>query len=134
VVFVFDGVTLLRSQGLEELLEIARLAEVLVDRRKPDIRHRIEAGQGLHHELADLARGDLALARAFEPARDRIDDALDALLADRALPDRDHDRAQQLVAVERRALAVLLHDDQLAQLHALEGREARAPGPPQAPP
>src|SRR4051812_18173383 len=33
-------------------------------------------------------------------------------------------RAGQLVAVERFALAVLLGDGQIAQLHALEGREA----------
>src|SRR5689334_9055165 len=120
LVFVADGVALMRAQGLEELLEVARLAEILVHRGEADIGDRIEARERLHHELADLARRDFALARALEAPRDRIDDALDALLADRPLPDGDHDRAQQLVAVERRALAVLLHHDELAQLHALE--------------
>ncbi len=38
------------------------------------------------------------------------------------------DRALELVAVERLALAVLLDDGEVAQLDALEGRETRAAG------
>ena len=53
-------------------------------------------------------------------------DALDLLLADAALAGRDADRAGELVAVERRAPAVLLDHQQVAQLHPLEGGEARA--------
>ena len=73
-------------------------------------------------------RGDLALARAFEPAHDAVDHALDALGLDRPLAQRERDRARELVAVERHALAVLLHHGELAQLHPLEGGEARAAG------
>src|SRR5690349_4536837 len=71
-----------------------------------------------------LAR-DVGLARAFELTHDRVDDALDAVGLDRPFAQRGLHRARQLVAIEGLALAVLLDHGELAQLHALEGREAR---------
>ena len=68
---------------------------------------------------------DLALAQALELAHDAVDHALDPLRVDRALAQRDRDRAHQLVAVERHAPAGALDHRQLAQLHPLEGGEAR---------
>src|SRR3546814_14767107 len=47
-------------------------------------------------------------------------------MVDRTLRQRQRHGAQQLVAVEGLALAGRLHDGQLAELHPLEGGEARA--------
>src|SRR5262249_51464762 len=64
--------------------------------------------------------GDFALALALELAHDLGHGLIDALRLDRTLAQRDLDRAQQLVSVERHAAAVALDDHKLAQLHALE--------------
>src|SRR6185437_5368449 len=108
----------------DELAEILGLAEIAVDRGEADIGDLVEAGERLHDEPADHLARDLALAGAFELPDQRVDDPLDALPLDRPLAQRDIDRARQLVAVEGLALAALLDDRQLAQLHPLEGREA----------
>src|SRR6185437_11626574 len=108
----------------DELAEILGLAEIAVDRGEADIGDLVEAGERLHDEAADDLGRDLALARAFELADQRIDDPLDALGLDRPLAQRDIDRARELVAVEGLALTVLLDRRQLAQLDALERREA----------
>src|SRR5215469_3522648 len=112
------------ADAADELAEILGLAEIAVDRGEAHIGHLIEAGERLHHEAADHLARYLAFARAFELTHHRVDDALDALSLDRALAQRHIDRARELVAVESLALAVFLDDGELAQLHALEGREA----------
>src|SRR6185295_18226545 len=78
--------------------------------------------------------GDLALTEAFQLTHDLRHHLLDALRLDRALSERDRQRADQLVAVERRAAAVALDNDKLAQLHALEGGEAEIARQADAPP
>src|SRR5215211_3933011 len=118
----------------DELLEVAGLAEIAIDRGKPHIGHRIERAQRVHHQLADLRRGDLALAGAFQAPDDAVHHALDALGIDRPLAAGDRDRAGELVAVELHALAVLLDHRELAQLHAFEGGEARSARRAVAPP
>src|SRR5258707_11531008 len=116
----------IRRDPPDEFAEILGLAEIAVDRGKADIGDLVERRQRLHDQLADHVARDVGFARAFELAHQRIDDALDAVGLDRALAQRDVDRAGQLVAVERLALRVLLDDRQLTQLHSLEGREAGA--------
>jgi len=112
----------IRRDPPDEFAEILGLAEIAVDRGKADIGDLVERRQRLHDQLADHVARDVGFARAFELAHQRIDDALDAVGLDRALAQRDVDRAGQLVAVERLALRVLLDDRQLAQLHSLEAQ------------
>src|ERR1700752_4233329 len=83
----------------DELLEVAGLAEVAIDRGEPHIGHRIQRAQRVHHQLADLRRGNLALAGAFEAPDDAVDHALDTLGIDRPLAASHRDRARELVAV-----------------------------------
>ena len=116
----------LAGELADEVLEILGLAEIAIDRGEADIGDVVEALQPLHHQLADLLGRDLALAGALELAHDAVDHALDPLGLDRALAQRDLDRAHQLVAVERHRAGRSLDHGQLAQLHPLEGREAAA--------
>src|SRR3546814_6627980 len=45
-----------------EFLEIAGLAEILVDAGEADVGDRIEALEPFHHQFADALRGDFAVA------------------------------------------------------------------------
>src|SRR5690606_32795310 len=95
-------------------------------------------GQPAHRQLAQALGLDLGLAADLDLAHDAVDQALDVVFLDAALAGRDHDRAFQLVAVERHAAAVALDHDQLAQLDPLEGGEPGAagvalPAPPHRP-
>src|SRR5689334_2683208 len=114
-----------RADPTDELAKILRLPEIPVHRGEANVGDLIEACQGLHHEAADHVAGDLGLARALELSDDGVDHALDAVGLDRPLAQGNVDRARELVAVEGLALTVLLEHRELAQLHALEGGEAR---------
>ena len=107
--------------------EIAGLAEVLVDGCEADVGDMIERPEAVHHRLADFVRLDL-VAAGFELALDRADQPVDALGRDVALAAGDGDRALELAAVERLALAILFDHGELAQLDPLERGEARAAG------
>ena len=67
-----------------KFLEVPDFAEILVDGCEPDVRHRIEGEQRLHHHFADLIGRHLGLARGLQTPLDRGDDALDALRIDGA--------------------------------------------------
>src|SRR5690242_6500552 len=108
-----------------EFLEIAGLAEILVDTREADVGDRIEAFQPLHHHLADLLGGDFRIALGFQPALDARHQFLDHHRIDRPLARGDRDRAHQLVAIERLALVLAFQHPQLAELDTLERGEAR---------
>src|SRR5262245_6363444 len=110
----------------DEGLEVLGLAEVAIDRGKADVGDLVQRGERVHHRLADMSRRDLGLARAFQAPNDAVDHALQPVLVDWPLAQRDLHRTQQLLAIERLALAVALHNDQLAQLDTFEGGEARA--------
>src|SRR5215468_298580 len=110
----------LLRQFVEHGLEVLGLAEIAVDRGEAYISDVVERPQRLHHHLAHRLGGDFALALALELAHDLGHGLIDALRLDRTLAQRDLDRAQQLVSVERHAAAVALDDHKLAQLHALE--------------
>src|SRR4029079_7060453 len=113
-----------RRQFGERGLEILGLAEIAVDRGETHIGDIVELAQIGHHRFADRLGGYLALAEALELADNLRHHLVDALGLDRPLAQRDLDRPQQLIAIERHAPAVALDDDELAQLHALEGGEA----------
>src|SRR5690606_40637999 len=57
-------------------------------RSEPDEGHRVKSAEALHHQVADLLRGDLALAGALELAHDATHHAVDALGIDLPLPER----------------------------------------------
>src|SRR5215471_14513659 len=82
----------------------------------------------LHHGLADRFRAHLVLAETFELAHDLRHHLLDSLGIHRSFAQRDLHRSHQLVAIEWHAPSVALDDDELAQLHALEGGEAEIAG------
>src|SRR5208282_4413429 len=121
------------TQLLDEVLEVLGLAEIAVDRGEAHVGHGVEGAERIHDELPDRLGADVALPRALQPAHDAVDDPLDAVGIDRPLAAGDLDRAHELVAVEDHALAVLLDHHELAQLHPLEGREARAARRTEAP-
>src|SRR5579864_6565579 len=108
--------------------EILGFAEIAVHRGKAHISDVVEFAQMRHHGFADRLRGNLALAETLQLAHDLRHDLVDTFGLDRTLAQRDLHRAQQFVAVERHAPAVALDDNQLAQLHALEGGEAEIAG------
>src|SRR5262249_33333391 len=81
-----------------------------------------------------LRRRDLTSPGTPQASDVAVDNAPDALGAARPLAAGPLDRARKLVAVEGDSLAVLLHHREFAQLHALEGGEARAAGRAVAPP
>src|SRR5688572_5247278 len=84
----------------------------------------VDGVEAVHHRLADLHRLDL-VAASLELALNARHQPLDPVGSDVALAAGDGDRALELGAVERLALAGLLDHGQLAQLDPLEGREAR---------
>src|SRR5690606_21717330 len=119
------GAILLRDLG-QDLLEVRRLAEITVNRRESHIGNGIEPAQGLAHDLTDRRGGDLRLTRAFELPDDARYQAIDPLLLDGPLAQRDLDGSQQLVTIERNFAARPFYDGNLSQLHALERREPAA--------
>src|SRR5262249_35969414 len=114
----------IRRDPSDKIAEILGFAEVAVDRGKADIGDLIETRQRIHGETPDHPARDIGLARTLQLAYQRVDNALDPLGLERTFTQGDVDRSGELVAVEGLALAVLLDHRQLAQLHALEGREA----------
>src|SRR5689334_1663188 len=110
----------------DQSFEILGLAEILIDRGEAHIGDLVQARERLHHEFADHRRRNFILAHALQAANDAGDHAVDAFALDRPLAQRVGDGTFQLLTLERFAPIVLLDDDQLAQLHALERREASA--------
>ncbi len=106
-------------------MEILRLAEIAIHARIADIGHAIERLQPLHDEFADVFGGDLGFIAVLKRPNDGTDKLLDAILAERALPERDLDGAPKLFAVEGSAPPAPFDDGKLAQLHALERRKPR---------
>src|SRR5690606_1834188 len=119
------GAILLRDFG-QDLLEVRRLAEIPVNGRESHISNGIEPAQGLAHDLTDRRGKDLRLTRAFELPDDARYHAIDPLLLDGPLAQRDLDGSQQLVTIERNFAARPLYNGNLSQLHTFERRESAA--------
>src|SRR4051812_14640909 len=85
-----------------DLREVARLAEVFVDRREADVGDGVERIEAVHPRLADLARLHF-VAAGFELTLDRGNEPVDPLGRDIPLAAGDGDRPGELVAVERLA-------------------------------
>src|SRR5688572_28263830 len=104
--------------------EVVRRLEAAVDRGEADVGDLVELGELAHHEVADARGRNLALAERAQALDDAIDRALDVVGGDRALAQREHHAAHQLVAVEVGAAAVLLHETRHLQVDPLVGGEA----------
>src|SRR5690625_883963 len=73
-----------RAELGDEILEIIRRLEVLVNACKSYIGDRVDPGERIHHDLADLGGIDIRIARALQPAHDAGDHLLDPIGLDRA--------------------------------------------------
>ena len=115
------------SCGLGNLGEVAWVAEVFVDAREANVGDVVEGLEANHHRFAN-APGFHLVAERFHLPLNAADQAIDPGRVDVTLAASMADRAGEFVAVERFALAVFLDDGEVAQLHALERREASAAG------
>src|SRR3546814_14896151 len=79
-----------------EFLEIAGLAEILVDAGEADVGDRIEALEPFHHQFADALRGDFAVAERLELTLHARDELFDLYPADRAFEASGRERADAL--------------------------------------
>ena len=89
------------AQLRDEVLEVVRGLEVLVDAREAHVGDGVDPRQRLHDDRADRVGGDVGLAHRLEPAHDPRDHLVEPLALDRPLLHGDADRALELVAVER---------------------------------
>src|SRR5258706_7771605 len=121
-----SNLVLVAFQLTDQRVEVAGLAEVLVDRGEADVSDLVQAGQRLHHQLADHIRRYLILAHGFQAAHDAGNGAVYPFAFHGTLAQGVVDRALQLIAVEGLAAAILLEHDQFAQLDAFKGGEASA--------
>src|SRR5688572_26398415 len=104
--------------------EVVRRLEAAIHRSEANVGDLVELGQLAHHEVAHARGRHLALAERAQALDDAIDRALDVVGGDRALAQREHHAAHQLVAVEVGAAAVLLHEARHLQVDPLVGGEA----------
>src|SRR5688572_22700972 len=109
---------------LNRLTEIIGRLEAAVDGGEADVGDLVELGELAHDEVAHARGRHLALAERTQAFDDAIDRALDVVGGDRALAQREHHAAHQLVAVEVGAAAVLLHEARHLQVDPLVGGEA----------
>ena len=73
----------LRLEFADDGVEVARLAEIAVDRGETHVGDVVEGLQALHHQFADPLGRDVAVGLALELAHDAVDHALDPLGLDR---------------------------------------------------
>src|SRR3984957_2391602 len=98
--------------------------EAAVHRGEAHVADLIQVAQLLHHQLADRARGHLALAQHPQLVADAAHGLLDCLGADRPLLQCLDHAVREFALVERFAAAVALDDARHQQLRGLKGREA----------
>src|SRR5450830_1322301 len=122
------------EQRLELVHEVAEILEPAVNGREPHVRHLIELLELLHDLGAELHGRHLARLSRRESRLDLVADGLERLRLDGTLLTGFHEAAEQLVAVERLAPAVLLHDEKGDLLDGLVGREAALAGVALPPP
>src|SRR5690606_4781936 len=99
-----------------------------VHRGEAYVADMVELAQFGHHELANPARGDLALGGHAQLVHDRAHRRLDLLLGHRTLLQRAVEALAQLARVEDFTPPVALHDRGQLQFDRLQGAEALAAG------
>ena len=103
--------------------DFTQIAEIEVDAGEPDVGHLIDVGQLVQHEIADHFAGDFCAAQALNSILDELDDTLHALTADGPFDRGDTDAGEQLLGVERFAVAVPFGNEQAGR-DMLIGSEA----------
>src|SRR5262249_51058575 len=109
-------------EPLHLLDELPDVLELAIDRGEPDIGHRVEPLEMVHHDPAELLAADLLLGPLVQLGLDLDDDVVDGLHANRALLPRLQDGAAELLAVERLATPVPLDHVRQHVLDVLVGR------------
>jgi len=100
--------------------------EVPVDGSEAHVGNFIEVPQLLHHQLADGAGRDFAVAEAAHAMHDTAHGLVDLLARHRALLERLLHAGTQFGLIERLASAITLDHERHEQLCRLEGRETLA--------
>src|ERR1017187_5534476 len=122
------------EQHLELVHEVSEILEPPIHGREAHERDLVELLEPFHDLSAELHRRHLARLSRREPRLDFVADDLERLRLDRALFAGLHQPAEQLVAVERLAPAVLLHDEKRDLLDGLVRREPALAGVALPPP
>ena len=106
-----------------EGLDVLKLA---IDGGKTDVGHVVDVHQLLHHVLADLVGGHLALQAVLDLGLDIVHRLLQAIQGDRTLLAGAQQAAEHLVPIEGLAGLILLHHHDGEILHHLIGGKALA--------
>src|ERR1043165_7565214 len=115
----------LRSPQLVQFLHKRfNVLEVAIHRGESHVRHGIELAQARHHQRADLAAGDLALAGVGHGRLDRVGQSLQCILRHRTLAAGHLQSAHELLTVELLAPFVALHHLERKRLDFLVAGEA----------
>src|SRR6202040_3338014 len=122
------------DQGLEHVHEGVQVLEAPVDRGEADVGHLVELPQPLHHEGADLPRGDLAVLSVVEHGLRLADDRLEAARRHHPLLAGLEQAGEQLLAAELLARAVVLDHHVRDVVDLLVGGEAPPTAHALAPP
>src|SRR4030095_13503326 len=112
---------------LSGFADVVRSLEAAVNRGEADVGDLVELRELANDEVAHAAGGHLALAERAQRLAPAVARAFNPLGGDRALSQREHHAAHQLVAVEVGAAAVLLHQPRHLEVDALVGREPLLP-------
>jgi len=106
--------------------KIVDALEVFVHRGEADVGDVVHFLQLPHHQLADGARLDLALAQSEDPRFDAVDGIVDVVGRHRALVQRAHEAGADFLAVVGGAVAVRLDHRGHGEFHPLVGGVALA--------
>src|SRR5512135_1506175 len=106
--------------------EIVDALEVLVHRGKADVGDVVHFLELAHHQFADGARLDLALAQREDARLDAVDRVVDVVRGHRPLVQRAHEAGADFFAVVGGAIAVGLDYRGHREFHPLIGGEALA--------
>ncbi len=113
-----------QDQGkLKEIVEVLRLAEILIDGGKADVTYNVEFNQRLHDLFADRFGGDFGFALGFQIADDFIRCRLYVMNLHGALPQSDLHRADDFIAVEGLAAVSGFYHCHFTELDALKSCE-----------
>src|SRR5437870_423167 len=120
-----------RRRGLDFLQRIPEIGDVLeaaVNRRKANVGDLVELVELLHHHLADLARGNLALAQSEHLLHDALDSLVDVLGGHRPFVQCALEAVANAGGIEIGAGSILLDDLRKTQLRRLVGGESLLAG------
>ena len=118
------GSALGAANFIHDAFEVVHILKAAIHAGKADITHLVQTFELIHHQLAQTAGIDFALARVEQAVFDAVNGFVDQLRAHGALAQGDLERALQRGALVLDAPAVLLDDGGQADLGTLIGGEA----------